>query len=79
MKSVVPVVFMGKDKLRIRQLFSYLRDAYRFLKLKIYMAYDTKNIRVYMAEKTGKQRVDFNELKSGGFIKQTQKDLFTVR
>ena len=32
-----------------------------------------------MAEKTGKQRVDFNELKSGGFIKQTQKDLFTVR
>ncbi|HJW86968.1 MAG TPA: sulfite reductase, partial [Candidatus Brocadiaceae bacterium] len=32
-----------------------------------------------MAEKVGKQRVDFNELKSGGFIKQTQKDLFTVR
>lgn len=26
-----------------------------------------------------KAKLDFNELKSGGFIKQTQKDLFTVR
>ena len=32
-----------------------------------------------MAEKTVTQRIDLNELKSGGFIKQTQKDLFTVR
>ena len=32
-----------------------------------------------MVENTKKQRIDFNELKSGGFIKQTQKDLFTVR
>ena len=32
-----------------------------------------------MAEKTVKQKIDLNELKSGGFIKQTQKDLFTVR
>ena len=32
-----------------------------------------------MAEKTATQRIDFNELKSGGFIKQNQKDLFTVR
>ena len=32
-----------------------------------------------MVENTTKQRIDFNELKSGGFIKQTQKDLFTVR
>ena len=32
-----------------------------------------------MAEKTATQRIDLNELKSGGFIKQTQKDLFTVR
>jgi len=28
---------------------------------------------------TGAQKVDFNDLKSGGFIKQRQKDLFTVR
>ena len=28
---------------------------------------------------TATQKVDINELKSGGFIKQTQKDLFTVR
>ena len=26
-----------------------------------------------MVENTTKQRIDFNELKSGGFIKQTQK------
>jgi len=32
-----------------------------------------------MAEKTVTQRIDLSELKSGGFIKQTQKDLFTVR
>ncbi|MDO8745415.1 MAG: 4Fe-4S binding protein [Candidatus Brocadiaceae bacterium] len=32
-----------------------------------------------MAEKTVTQRIDLNELKSGGFIKQNQKDLFTVR
>src|SRR3989339_2065660 len=32
-----------------------------------------------MAEKTVAQRIDLNELKSGGFIKQNQKDLFTVR
>lgn len=32
-----------------------------------------------MAEKTANQKIDLNELKSGGFIKQTQKDLFTVR
>jgi len=32
-----------------------------------------------MEENTTKQRIDITELKSGGFIKQTQKDLFTVR
>ena len=32
-----------------------------------------------MSENTGAERVDLNELKSGGFIKQNQKDLFTVR
>ncbi|MGQ3684198.1 MAG: 4Fe-4S binding protein [Candidatus Loosdrechtia sp.] len=32
-----------------------------------------------MVQETVKQKVDMNELKSGGFIKQTQKDLFTVR
>ncbi|OGP12735.1 MAG: sulfite reductase [Deltaproteobacteria bacterium GWA2_54_12] len=30
-------------------------------------------------DNTGAQKVDFNDLKSGGFIKQRQKDLFTVR
>ncbi|KKL68749.1 hypothetical protein LCGC14_2121850, partial [marine sediment metagenome] len=29
--------------------------------------------------KTEAEKVDINELKSGGFIKQNQKDLFTVR
>ncbi len=32
-----------------------------------------------MSESTDVEKVDLNELKSGGFIKQTQKDLFTVR
>lgn len=32
-----------------------------------------------MSEKADAGRVDLNELKSGGFIKQNQKDLFTVR
>ncbi len=32
-----------------------------------------------MPENTDAEKVDFNELKSGGFIKQNQKDLFTVR
>jgi anaerobic sulfite reductase subunit C len=32
-----------------------------------------------MVQETVKQKVDLNELKSGGFIKQTQRDLFTVR
>jgi len=32
-----------------------------------------------MSEKKSAGRVDFNELKTGGFIKQNQKDLFTVR
>jgi len=32
-----------------------------------------------MSEKKSAERVDFNELKTGGFIKQNQKDLFTVR
>lgn len=32
-----------------------------------------------MPESTDVKRIDFNELKSGGFIKQNQKDLFTVR
>ena len=32
-----------------------------------------------MSENKSAERVDFNELKTGGFIKQNQKDLFTVR
>ena len=32
-----------------------------------------------MSENKSAERVDLNELKTGGFIKQNQKDLFTVR
>lgn len=41
---------------------------------------EDKTTKVTVAvDSTGAQKVDFNDLKSGGFIKQRQKDLFTVR
>src|SRR3972149_4159521 len=41
---------------------------------------EDKTTKVTVAvDNTGAQKVDFNDLKSGGFIKQRQKDLFTVR
>ena len=36
-------------------------------------------LRTRLRRESRRLRLDFNELKSGGFIKQTQKDLFTVR
>lgn len=36
-------------------------------------------LKVELHKESRKLHLDFNELKSGGFIKQTQKDLFTVR
>ncbi len=35
--------------------------------------------RVILKKEASKLKLDFNELKSGGFIKQTQRDLFVVR
>lgn len=40
---------------------------------------EDKTTRVSVNLKGTDERVDFNDLKSGGFIKQRQKDLFTVR
>ncbi|MBI2304677.1 MAG: 4Fe-4S binding protein [Chloroflexi bacterium] len=38
-----------------------------------------EGLKAELRRESRRLRLDFNELKSGGFIKQTQKDLFTVR
>ena len=40
---------------------------------------EDKTTKVDVGLKGMDAKVDFNDLKSGGFIKQRQKDLFTVR
>ena len=40
---------------------------------------EMEGLKEQLRKESKKAKLDFNELKSGGFIKQTQKDLFTVR
>ena len=40
---------------------------------------DIEGLKAELKKESKKLQLDFNELKSGGYIKQTQKDLFTVR
>ena len=39
----------------------------------------TNKVQVSLGGKSEEKKIDFNDLKTGGFIKQKQKDLFTVR